>query len=397
MKETIVRSLHPVAGGLGFVIIATFWGATLLSEVFGSEATIEWVKTTIPWGFCVLIPATIGAGASGTALSAGDRRGVLGAKSRRMPFIAANGLFILIPAALFLASKAQAREFDTTFYVVQAIELSVGLTNMLLLAASIRDGLRATQWRRGSSTRQATKTKIKFMRKESVAVGTSAFFFERPQQLEFRAGQAGYFTIPNITDNDNGGRRRVFSIASAPGEADLMVVTRASKSAFKTALWKLKPGETIDFEGPYGTMVPSDNAPSRRLVLIAGGMGITPFRSIITNAVRAASPRAIVLFYSIHTLNSAPFLQELKAQTEANPRVTMIPTVTSGGAGWTGERGIVTAAMLQRHLGSLKGNDFYIAGPPQMVRDMRGLLGDCGVSVACIKSEGFAGYHRPSS
>jgi hypothetical protein len=67
---------------------------------------------------------------------------VLGAKIKRMPLIAANGLVVLIPAALFLAFKARAAEFDTVFYAVQALELVAGAANITLLGLNLRDGLR---------------------------------------------------------------------------------------------------------------------------------------------------------------------------------------------------------------------------------------------------------------
>jgi hypothetical protein len=82
------------------------------------------------------------AGGSGFALAKVRRAGLIGAKIKRMPLIAANGILILIPAALFLASKARAVEFDTSFYAVQALELVAGGANITLLGHNMRDGLR---------------------------------------------------------------------------------------------------------------------------------------------------------------------------------------------------------------------------------------------------------------
>jgi hypothetical protein len=138
----MIKIIHPVAGGLALLTIATFWLSTALSELFASEAIVTAVKTAIPWGFLLLIPALAAAGGSGFALAKGRRAGLIGAKIKRMPFIAANGILVLIPAALFLASKARAAEFDTTFYAVQAIELAAGATNIALLGLNMRDGLK---------------------------------------------------------------------------------------------------------------------------------------------------------------------------------------------------------------------------------------------------------------
>jgi hypothetical protein len=137
----MIKIVHPVAGALALLTIATFWLSTAFSELFASEATVTSVKTAIPWGFLLLIPALAAAGGSGFALAKGRRGGLIGAKIKRMPFIAANGILILIPAALFLASKARAAEFDTTFYAVQALELVAGATNITLLGLNMRDGL----------------------------------------------------------------------------------------------------------------------------------------------------------------------------------------------------------------------------------------------------------------
>lgn len=140
----MLKRLHPVAGLVALLTITTFWLSTLLSEALAPPSTVAAVKTAIPWGLLLLIPALIAVGASGFKLSRGNRRGVVGAKARRMPFIAANGLIILVPAALYLASKASAGEFDTGFYIVQTGELIAGLANITLLSLSFRDGIRLT-------------------------------------------------------------------------------------------------------------------------------------------------------------------------------------------------------------------------------------------------------------
>ncbi len=138
----MLKIIHPVAGVLAITTIATFWLSTVFSELFGTQATIIAVKSAIPWGFLLLIPAMAAAGGSGTVLAKGRRGGVLGTKMRRMQIIAANGLLVLIPAALLLASKAKAVEFDAVFYAVQALELVAGATNISLLGLNLRDGLR---------------------------------------------------------------------------------------------------------------------------------------------------------------------------------------------------------------------------------------------------------------
>jgi hypothetical protein len=138
----MIKIIHPVAGVLALLTIATFWLSTALAELFASHAVVTAVKTAIPWGFLLLIPALAAAGGSGFALAKGRRAGLVGAKLKRMPIIAANGILVLIPSALFLASKARAAEFDAAFYAVQALELAAGAVNITLLGLNVRDGLK---------------------------------------------------------------------------------------------------------------------------------------------------------------------------------------------------------------------------------------------------------------
>jgi hypothetical protein len=138
----MIKIIHPVAGVLALLTIATFWLSTALAELFASHAVVTAVKTAIPWGFLLLIPALAAAGGSGFALAKGRRAGLVGAKLKRMPIIAANGILVLIPSALFLASKARAAEFDAAFYAVQALELAAGAANITLLGLNVRDGLK---------------------------------------------------------------------------------------------------------------------------------------------------------------------------------------------------------------------------------------------------------------
>lgn len=136
--------VHAIAGVVGFLTISTFWTSTLVTELVGSHAAIATVKSGILWGMIILIPAMAIAGGSGMSLGQGRTdQGVL-TKKKRMPFIAVNGLLVLLPSAVFLAMKAKAGAFDSIFYLVQCIELIAGATNLTLMGLNIRDGLRLT-------------------------------------------------------------------------------------------------------------------------------------------------------------------------------------------------------------------------------------------------------------
>jgi len=136
------KIVHPFAGALALLIIASFWISTVVVEIFGSEAAVIAVKTSIPWGFLILIPALAATGGTGIAMVRRARGGLVGQKFRRMPIIAANGILILVPSALYLSYKASAGAFDGMFYGVQALELLVGAVNLSLIAMNMRDGLR---------------------------------------------------------------------------------------------------------------------------------------------------------------------------------------------------------------------------------------------------------------
>ncbi|HBR97564.1 MAG TPA: hypothetical protein DD979_09325 [Gammaproteobacteria bacterium] len=138
----MLKFIHPAAGVLGLLIVISFWIATVWSEFAVSTATVVAVKTAIPWGFLILVPALMVTGGSGFALTRGRGGRLIAIKRQRMPMIALNGLLVLVPAALFLAAKARAGEFDTLFYGVQLVELAAGAVNITLLGLNLRDGLR---------------------------------------------------------------------------------------------------------------------------------------------------------------------------------------------------------------------------------------------------------------
>ena len=138
------KIIHPIAGSIAMLAIFAFWVSTAVSELFGSYETIAQVKSWIPWGFTILIPALAATGGTGAMMARGARAKRTKAKQLRMPVIAANGIIVLVPSAFYLAWKAQNGEFDTLFYGVQAIELAAGALNLFLMGLNMRDGLALT-------------------------------------------------------------------------------------------------------------------------------------------------------------------------------------------------------------------------------------------------------------
>lgn len=138
----MIRRIHPVAGALALATIVAFWTGTAAVELLGTAEAVAAVKRAILWGLIVLIPAIAAAGATGFRLGAGDARPPVATKRRRMPFVALNGIAVLVPCAVFLDSLAAEGRLDGTFYAVQAVELAAGAVNIALLALNLRDGLR---------------------------------------------------------------------------------------------------------------------------------------------------------------------------------------------------------------------------------------------------------------
>lgn len=136
--------IHAIAGVIGFLCILTFWTSTAYSELFASHETVASVKAMILRGMFILVPAMAIAGGLGMSIGAKWKSPLAVAKKKRMPIIAVNGLFILLPSAFFLANKSGAGAFDVWFYTVQVVELIAGALNLSLMGLNIRDGLRMT-------------------------------------------------------------------------------------------------------------------------------------------------------------------------------------------------------------------------------------------------------------
>jgi len=139
----MTQRVHFLAGLLATLTIASFFSASLFAELLGSTETIVTVKALIVMpGLVLLIPAIAATGVSGFILSKSRQGRLVAAKKKRMPFIAANGVLILVPCAIFLNRWAAAGTFDTMFYLVQGLEFLAGATNLGLMGLNIRDGLR---------------------------------------------------------------------------------------------------------------------------------------------------------------------------------------------------------------------------------------------------------------
>jgi ferredoxin-NADP reductase len=138
-----------------------------------------------------------------------------------------------------------------------------------------------------------------------------------------------------------------------------------------------------------------DHNVQRAAVFLAGGIGITPFRSMVVRAAKEKLPQRIFVFYSNRRPEDAPFLDELQALEKKNPNYNLIASMTKmeeSRRPWPGETGFIDREMLTRHLRHVSSPIYYIAGPPEMVRGLRTMVQQTGVPEADIRAEEFAGY-----
>ncbi len=246
----------------------------------------------------------------------------------------------------------------------------------------------------GNMTMERARMKIKIKAQKEVAFNTMAVHLEKPEGFSFEAGQFIEATLIDPPETDAEGESRAFTLASAPHEADLVFATRLRDTAFKRVLRTLHVGQEINIDGPFGSFTLHKDA-SRPAVFLAGGIGITPFRSILLQATKDELPHRLFLFYSNRRPEDAAFLEELQGLEKQNFRFTLLAMMTQSEISrqrWSGLTQKINKEMIERHVGTVSSPIFYIAGPPGMVRAMQNLLKTLGVSVDNIRAEEFGGY-----
>ncbi|MGH8631083.1 MAG: ferredoxin--NADP reductase [Burkholderiales bacterium] len=233
-----------------------------------------------------------------------------------------------------------------------------------------------------------------FLAREEVAEGTMAFDFAKPAGFEFTAGQSMNVTLLDAPETDSKGNSRTFSIVSAPAEDSLTVATRMRDTAFKRVLKTMPAGGKLRLRGPAGQFVLDGNG-SKPAVFLAGGIGITPFVSMLRQAAASGLRRKLYLFYSNRRPEDAAFLAELQAMQDRNPDYRFVGTMTDmekSRQPWNGERGFISKNMMARCVDDLSAPVYYIAGPPAMVEGMQSMLAGADVKAAQIRTDEFFGY-----
>lgn len=229
--------------------------------------------------------------------------------------------------------------------------------------------------------------------KREVAKGTLLVLFDLGgAELDYRPGQYFWVELLDPPHEDEKGSRRHITAVTSPSERGVIgLCTRLRDSAFKRSLAELPLGAEVEIEQPKGSFVLPEES-SQPLVFVAGGIGITPFRSMLRYIEDEHLPHHVTLIYSSRDRESAAFLDELEEIERTNPNVRLIVTVTDD-ADWPGERRRIDAAFLRDHLGDdLNEASYLVAGPPGMAKAVTAELEGAGVDPDRIATDSFSGY-----
>jgi ferredoxin-NADP reductase len=232
---------------------------------------------------------------------------------------------------------------------------------------------------------------LKLIERKVVALNTMEFLFEKPIGFIFKPGQYGGFTLINSPEIDAQGITRRFSLLSAPHDPHIAMTTRIQTSAYKRVLKDLPLGSEIKFAGPVGNFT-LHTTPALPAIFIAGGIGITPFYSMIRDAIHSASTQQMLLFYGNQSYNDAAYLPELQQLNDENANFKLIPTLVNADPTWQGELGFISANMLQKYIDDSLAPIYYVCGTPAMVKAVQEMLYTLNIHEERIKIEDFPGY-----
>lgn len=230
--------------------------------------------------------------------------------------------------------------------------------------------------------------KLKLVEKKDEAKGTKSFFFQTEKPISFVAGQYLYLTLPKLNYPDARGATRHFTIASSPTEVSLRFTTRIRvDSGYKKTLDELPIGSVIEGQGPNGTFF-FDEKETRPHIFLAGGIGITPFRSIIKYVADKNLQNPVYLIYS-NSDADITFKKEFDeiSKLHQNVKVQYVISSTEGHLDDIKIKKITENWQLD--LGKCI---WWICGPPAFIDAMETILPKIGVSSGRVRSEKFTGY-----
>ncbi len=229
--------------------------------------------------------------------------------------------------------------------------------------------------------------------KREVAKGTLMVTFDLlGEEVDFQPGQYFWVELLNPPYDDEKGPRRHITVVTSPTEKGVLgLATRLRDTAFKRSLAEMPEGAEVDVEQPKGSFVlPEDT--SKDYVFLAGGIGITVFRSMLRYIADKGLDYRITLVYSNRDRESTAFFDELQELEQAIPGLRVVFTMTED-EGWEGETRRIDPAMLEDVLGGdLSSFHFMIAGPPGMAKGVAAELSEAGLPGEQVQSDSFSGY-----
>jgi ferredoxin-NADP reductase len=225
--------------------------------------------------------------------------------------------------------------------------------------------------------------------KKEVAKGTLLVLFDLlGEEVDYRPGQYFWVELPDLGHQDEKGLRRHISLVTSPTERGVLgLATRIRDTAFKQTLVELEVGAEVQVEEPKGSFALPEET-DRPYVFIAGGIGITVFRSMLRFIADERLPYQVTLIYSNRDRESTPFLDELRTLEGELPGFRLVLTMTQD-PGWDGEARRVDADFLADYVGDFT---YMAAGPPGMVEGVQQALSEAGVPEENVIAQRFSGY-----
>ena len=210
-------------------------------------------------------------------------------------------------------------------------------------------------------------------------------------ELLFSPGQYLSIKLPEVRPADGQNNVRYFSLVSSPDQKKgFSIATRSSASAFKQALFNLSLDSEVEVGGVSGQLIlPAEN--DGQLVLIAGGIGITSFMSMLTYANNHHSSQHFILLYSNQQRPAAPFLDELTALAETLTNFQLVLTMTDDEY-WSGEKRIIDHQFIKDYVSDYKAAKYLVAGPPPLVLSMANNFDRLGIIKDNFVLEEYFGY-----
>jgi len=208
-----------------------------------------------------------------------------------------------------------------------------------------------------------------------------------PHRVRFKPGQ-----YLSLSLGQDAGLTRCLSISNSPTEEGYLEVTkRITESRFSRILNHVEPGCQVSITYPMGQFTFEGEFP--KIALLSGGIGITPLRSICRYAIDKQLDTDICLLYSNRTLEEVAFKSEFDAMQKMSSRFKAVHSLSRADADWTGRRGHIDAALIREELPDYRERQFYLCGPPPMVKAMTELLrNELQCSEAQVSTENFIGY-----